>query len=136
MVLHPKLLQSQHTGEAPQTRLEASCQYASSVCCMLHSDNPEARSLASNSDDFGSPAPLLGEGNGTPLQYSCLENPMDGRAWWAAFVYGVAESQTRLKRLSSNGSSSTFATQDLDDPRQAILGRGEGHGFLKIPFWF
>ena len=36
-----------------------------------------------------------GEGNGNPLQYSCLENPMDGGAWWAA-VYGVAESQTRL----------------------------------------
>ena len=36
-----------------------------------------------------------GEGNGTPLQYSCLENPMDGGAWWAA-VHGVAESQTRL----------------------------------------
>ena len=38
---------------------------------------------------------LLGEGNGTPLQYSCLENPMDGGAWWAA-VYGVAKSRTRL----------------------------------------
>ena len=37
-----------------------------------------------------------GEGNGTPLQYSCLENSMDGGAWWAA-VYGVAQSQTRLK---------------------------------------
>ena len=36
-----------------------------------------------------------GEGNGTPLQYSCLENPMDGGAWWAA-VYGVTKSQTRL----------------------------------------
>ena len=36
-----------------------------------------------------------GEGNGTPLQYSCLENPMDGGAWWAA-VHGVARSQTRL----------------------------------------
>ena len=35
------------------------------------------------------------EGNGTPLQYSCLENPMDGGAWWAA-VYGVAKSRTRL----------------------------------------
>ena len=41
------------------------------------------------------------EGNGTPLQYSCLENPMDGGAWWAA-VYGVAQSQTRLKRLCSS----------------------------------
>ena len=37
----------------------------------------------------------LGEGNGTPLQYSCLENPMDGGAWWAA-VHGVPKSQTRL----------------------------------------
>ena len=36
-----------------------------------------------------------GEGNGTPLQYSCLGNPMDGRAWWAA-VHGVAKSRTRL----------------------------------------
>ena len=38
---------------------------------------------------------LTGEGNGTPLQYSCLENPMDGGAWWAA-VHGVAKSQARL----------------------------------------
>ena len=37
-----------------------------------------------------------GEGNGNLLQYSCLENPMDGGAWWAA-VYGVAQSQTRVK---------------------------------------
>ena len=43
----------------------------------------------------------IGEGNGTPLQYSCLENPRDGRAWWAA-VSGVAQSQTRLKWLSSS----------------------------------
>ena len=43
----------------------------------------------------------LGEGNGTPLQYFCLESPMDGGAWWAA-VYRVAQSQTRLKRLSSS----------------------------------
>ena len=42
----------------------------------------------------------FGEGNGNPLQCSCLENPRDGGAWWAA-VYGVAQSQTRLKRLSS-----------------------------------
>ena len=39
------------------------------------------------------------EGNGTPLQYSCLENPMDGGAWWAA-VHGVAESWTRLRNLT------------------------------------
>ena len=45
--------------------------------------------------------PCIGEGNGNPLQCSCLKNPRDGRAWWAA-VYGVAWSQTRLKRLSSS----------------------------------
>ena len=42
-----------------------------------------------------------GEGNGNPLQCSCLENPRDRGAWWAA-VYGVAQSQTLLKRLSSS----------------------------------
>ena len=44
---------------------------------------------------------LIGESDGTPLQYSCLENPVDGGAWWAA-VYGVTQSWTRLKRLSSS----------------------------------
>ena len=43
----------------------------------------------------------IGEGNGNPLQSSCLENPRNGGAWWAA-VYGVAQSRTRLKRLSSS----------------------------------
>ena len=43
----------------------------------------------------------IGEGNGNLLQCSCLENPRDGGAWWAA-VYGVTQSQTRLKRLSSS----------------------------------
>ena len=45
-----------------------------------------------------------GEGNGDPLQRSCLENPRDGGAWWAA-VYGVSQCPTRLKRLSSSSSS-------------------------------
>ena len=46
----------------------------------------------------------IGEGNGNPLQCSCLENPRDGGTWWAA-IYGVTQSQTRLKRLSSSSSS-------------------------------
>ena len=46
----------------------------------------------------------MGEGNGNPLQYSCLENPRDRGAWWSA-VYGVAQSQTRLKLLSSSSST-------------------------------
>ena len=54
----------------------------------------------------------IGEGNGNPLQYSCLENPRDGGAWWAV-VYGVAQSRTRLKRLSSSSSSSREETQEF-----------------------
>ena len=50
---------------------------------------------------------LVGEGNGNLLQYSCLENCRDGGAWWAA-VYGVAQSRTQLKRLSSSSSSSVL----------------------------
>ena len=49
----------------------------------------------------------IGEGNGNPLQCSCLENPRDGGAWWAA-IYGVPQSPTRLTRLSSSSSSSSI----------------------------
>ena len=48
-----------------------------------------------------------GEGNGNPLQRSCLENPRDGGAWWAA-VYGIAQSRTRLERLSSSRTALYF----------------------------
>ena len=54
----------------------------------------------------------LGEGNGSPLQHSCLENPVDRGAWWAA-VHRVAQSQTRLKRLSMH----------------ACIGEGNGNPF-------
>ena len=54
--------------------------------------------------DFSNSHVWIGEGNGNPLQFSCLENPWDRGAWWAA-IYGVAQSQTRLKRLSSSSSS-------------------------------
>ena len=47
----------------------------------------------------------IGEGNGNPLQCSCLDNPRDGGAWWAA-IYGVAQSQTQLKQLSSSSKHS------------------------------
>ena len=51
--------------------------------------------------------PCIGEGNGNPFQCSCLENPRDGGAWRAA-VYGIAQSRTRLKRLSSSSSNKSF----------------------------
>ena len=66
----------------------------------------------------------IGEGNGNPLQCSCLENPRDGGAWWAA-VYGVAQSWTRLRRLSSSSSSSSYSKLTC----QSTLGLKE---FIKI----
>ena len=60
-----------------------------------------AKSQTRLSDFFHFSLQCIGEGNGNPLQCSCLENPRDGGAWWAA-VYGVAQSWTQLKRLSSS----------------------------------
>ena len=70
----------------------------------------------------------IGEGHGNPLQCSCLENPRDRGAWWAA-VYGVAQSRTRLKRLSSSSSRDqssawpwTNSASVSPSPRRAALG--------------
>jgi len=62
----------------------------------------EVKASACSAGDLGSipgSGRSPGEGNGNPLQYSCLENPMDGGAWWAT-VYGVAKSRTRLSDLT------------------------------------
>ena len=58
----------------------------------------------------------IGEGNGNPLQYSCLENPRDRGASWAA-IYGVTQSRTRLKQLRSSSSSSS--RKGLAEEREA-----------------
>ena len=65
------------------------------LCGVLELGPPESCSGWGLPGDLWEPAHLPGEGNGTPLQYSCLENPMDGGAWWAA-VHRVARSRTRL----------------------------------------
>ena len=76
----------------------------------------------------------FGEGNGNPLQCSCLENPRDRGAWWAA-VYGVAQSQTRLKRLSSSSlvltgelikSNSWPSSTHFEVPYYTLSGEGKG----------
>ena len=61
----------------------------------------------------------IGEGNGNPLQCSCLENPRDGGGWWAA-VYGVAQSQTWRKRLSSSSSSERVKWMGSCVPKQVF----------------
>ena len=71
--------------------------YYNNFCCDLgFSGSSAVKASASSAGDPGLIPGLgrsPGEGNGTPLQYSCLENPMDGGAWWAT-VHGVAESDT------------------------------------------
>ena len=75
-----------------------------------------ANTLLSKEKDFNIVfKALYGEGSGTPLQYSCLENPMDGAAWWAA-VHGVSKSWTRLKRLSSSSSIQTSPPSGVSLP--------------------
>ena len=76
----------------------------------------------------------LGEGSGTPLQCSCLENPMDGGAWWAA-VHGVAKSRTRLSDFTF-----TFLFHALEEEMAThsivlawrIPGTGEPGGLLSV----
>ena len=62
----------------------------------------------------------IGEGNGNPLQCSCLENPRDGGAWWAA-VYGIAQSQTQLKQLSSSSSKTYLLLWHKNDDMINLL---------------
>ena len=61
-----------------------------------------------------------GEGNGNPLQCSCLESPRDGGAWWAA-VYGVSQSQTRLKQVSSSSGRCILKSRDIIFPTKVHL---------------
>ena len=87
----------------------------------------------------------MGEGDGNPLWCSCLENPRDGGAWWAA-AYGVAQSRTRLKRLSSSSSRvvSCFKhpsagkhldPQNLNTPSSIMISSVRNKGkFLKSKF--
>ena len=85
-----------------------------------------------------------GEGNGNPLQCSCLENPRDGGAWWAV-VYGVAQSQTRLKWLSMGFSRQGYwSVLPFSSPEDHILSElstlhlswvalhGMAHSFIEL----
>ena len=83
---------------------------------------------------------IFGEGNGTPLQYSCLENPMDGGAWWAA-VHGVAEGRTRLSGFNftfhyslsciGEGNGNPLQCSCLENPRGGGAWWAAVHGVTK-----
>ena len=70
----------------------------------------------------------IGEGNGNPLQCSCLENPRSREAWWAA-VYGITQSRTRLKRLSSSSSKLTKPEEEILGPSSLQSVRNTGNNW-------
>ena len=76
----------------------------------------------------------IGEGNGNPLQCSCLENPRDGAAWWAA-VCGVAQSRTQLKQLSSSSRKRNREQNTNNKPPSLQLAWYlEVQKFMRFPF--
>ena len=93
-------LRRNRRGEGNGTPLQYSHGWRSLVGC-----SPWGREESDTTErlHFQFSLSCIGEGNGIPLQCSCLKNPRDGGAWWAA-VYGVAQSRTQLKRLSSSSS--------------------------------
>ena len=70
----------------------------------------------------------MGEGNGTPLQYSCLENPMDGGAWWAA-VHGVPKSRTQLSEFTFTFHFHT-SEKEMATHSSVLAGESQGRGSL------
>ena len=104
-------------GRGERRLLHSFCAYAADSLSPVSPPNSKSSSFGVLRWDHGNRTGLeglhfnfslscIGGGNGNLLQCSCLENPRDGGAWWAA-VYGVAQSQTRLMRLSSSSSSSS-----------------------------
>ena len=93
----------------------------------------DGKAAVYNAGDLGSipGSRSPGEGNGTPLQYSCLENPMDGGAWWAA-VHGVAKSRTRLSdfTFTFHFSFSCIGEGNGNPLQCSCLGNLQGQGSL------
>ena len=73
-----------------------------------------------------------GEGNGSPLQYSCMGNPMDRGAWWA-IVHGIAESWAGLKRLSNNSSEVGRSLERLEVDTVLVWLSGQGGDCSQMP---
>ena len=96
------------------------------VCSLVtvHEEPGRLQSMGSLESDTTDRLPFhfsllcIGEGNSNPLQCPCLENPRGGGAWWAA-VQGVAQSQTRLKWLSSSSSNVAFKVIKRDTKNQS-----------------
>jgi len=91
-------------------------------CSHLHPQtNLTSLPISLNNSYLIYPVYLLGEGNGNPFQSSCLENPGDREAWWAA-IHGVTQSRTQLKQLSMpacirEGNGNPLQSSCLENPR-------------------
>ena len=83
------------------------------------------------SSSFG-PGRYPGEGNDNPLQYSCMENPMDSGAW-GAIVHGIAESWAGLKRLSNSSSEVGRSLEPLEVDTMLVWLSGQGGGYGQMP---
>ena len=106
--------------------------------CSFGPGGSDSKASAYNAGDPGSipgSGTSPGEGNGNPLQCSCLENPRDGGAWWAA-IYGVAQSRTRLKWLSSS-SKKPGGLQAIGSQRVGYKWSSDTHTHIHthIPLW-
>ena len=91
----------------------------------------ESMGLLRVGHDWATSLSCIGEGNGNPLQCSCLENPRDGRAWQVA-VSGVSQSRTRLKRLSSSSSRVSLTLQQF---KILIFSNQPDFFFMASGFW-
>ena len=100
----------------------------------------QSRGLWRFGRDWATSLSHIGKGNGNPLQCSCLENPRDGGAWWAA-VYGVAQSRIGLKWLSSSSSNKCKQKWEfigkllLEDLHIQALDRGLKQEITDLPLW-
>ena len=105
--------------KVPQTEQKCVTRDASSVHCTTRSANLANSATSGPLASLGGIQPCQStEGAGNPLQYSCLENPVDRGVWWAA-VYGVAQSRTQLKQLSN--SSPEKQCWDWDHPSGLLI---------------
>ena len=120
-VVSPQLLPSVESGSKGQAGLLDGTYFRRELCCSGgFPGGSDAKASAYNAGDLGSIPGLgrsSGEGNGNPIQYSCLENPMDGGALQAT-VYGVAKSRTRLS-----------------DFTHMLLRKGQCSAVTKAPGW-
>ena len=120
-----------------------------SICNIapVNQTHPTSANKLTGNSEINEPFRTKGEGNGTPLQYSCLENPMDGGAWWAA-VHGVAKSRTRLSdfiftfTFRTTKKNCKFSAQEyllgfytLFEPQCKILVRNDKSNSLLLKFF-